>query len=149
MTSIAEQLRRQGWSPEAIATATVDGKPIAEASAKQRRQDGWPGYDSQWEEMYAGVLACQKAAGEIIEWQYHAITLRLTEPTVVEGKKKRGITYTPDFVVWLPDGRVRFVEIKGYRRTKDINRYKLAKDKFRQAEFVMLSRRRGLWEVIL
>lgn len=151
MTSIAEQLRRQGWPPDMIATAVVNGRPIGEAgaAAKKMRRDGWPGYDSAWEADYAAILAQRKLEGDILDWEYHAFTLRLTEPTIVEGKRKRGITYTPDFCIWEPNGRLAFIEIKGFRRTKDINRYKLAKDKYRRLKFTMLSKRKGVWEIIM
>ena len=141
--STAAQLKRMGFSTEQIATATVGGKPLAECEKTTRRSDGWPGFKSKWESMYAMELADQKAAGEILEWFYEPITLKLTEATIVDGKRKRGITYTPDFVVWMPDGRLRMIEIKGYRRTKDINRYKLAKDRFRHIEFRMVKRGSG------
>jgi len=59
----------------------------------------------------------------------------------------RAVKYTPDFVLWLPDGRRRCIEIKGkWRQTKDINRFKIAKDKFRNEEFWMLKFSNGVWE---
>jgi hypothetical protein len=145
MTSIAEQLRRQGWKPDQIATALVDGRPIAEV---ERSANGWPGYRSKWEALYAVELDDQKASGEIAEWSYETMTLQLTEATIVNGKRKRGIYYTADFVVWTLAGRLRLIEVKGYRRNAGINRYKQAKDKFRHIEFLMVTREHGYWETI-
>jgi len=147
---IASQLRRAGFPEHMIAGAIVDGKPLAEAEkAKPVASSLWPGYRSKWEALYAVDLDYQKSAGDIIEWLYEPITFKLTEATIVEGKRHRAITYTPDFVCWLPNGRMRCIEIKGYRNTQAINRYKLAKDKFRRIEFVMIKRAQASWVVIL
>jgi hypothetical protein len=135
-----------GCSNAMIASTTVNGRPLTEAKAK-KASDGWPGYKSKWESLYAVELGYQLAAGEISEWAYEPVTFRLTDGSVVDGRKVRAITYTPDFVVWLPSGQRRNIEIKGkWRQTKDVNRFKLAKDKFRQEEFVMLKYTDGVWE---
>jgi hypothetical protein len=147
---ITDQLRRMGLDDDQIAHTTIDGKPVAEADKPGPvASDGWPGYRSKWEALYAVDLDYQKSAGDIIEWMYESITFKLTEATIVEGKRKRAITYTPDFVCWLPDGRIRCVEVKGFQNTQAINRFKLAKDKFRQFEFLMVSRNKGSWGRIL
>lgn len=148
MVSDAEQLRRMGFGPDQIASATVGGKPLAEVEkTKTKLSDGWPEYKSKWEALYAVELDYQLAAGEIVEWEYEPITFNLSRPCVVEGKKVRSIKYTPDFVCWLPDGRRRCIEIKGkWRQTKDINRFKIAKDKYRREEFIMVKRTDGVWE---
>jgi len=147
--SIEDDLRRMGFDPDQIATATENGKPLAEAVKPKKQSDGWPGFKSKWEARYAAELDAQLRGGEITQWVYEDVGFRLTAPTVVNGKKIRAITYTPDFVCWLPDGRLRAIEIKGYRRTKDINRYKLAKDKFRNVEWIMLSLADGNWVQIM
>ena len=142
----AETLRKMGCNAAMIAGATVNGRPLSESKPK-KASDGWPGYASKWESLYAVELGYQKAAGEIIEWAYEPITFNLTEGSVVDGKAVRAIKYTPDFVVWLPDGKRRCIEIKGkWRQTKDVNRFKLAKDKFRNEEIVMLKYTDGAWE---
>ncbi len=143
----ADQLRRMGFNEDQISSATIHGVPLAIAEkSKPKQSDGWPGYKSKWEAMYSAELDYQKTTGEIVEWMYEPFMMKLTEPTIVGGKKVRPVRYTPDFVCWLPDGRMRCVEIKGYKREKAINMFKMAKDKFRQIEFIMLTRENGAWE---
>jgi hypothetical protein len=88
-------------------------------------------------------------AGDILAWGYESIRLKLTDAVVVDGKRRAATWYKPDFAVWLPDGRLRCVEVKGYRREAALVRFKLARDKYRQIEFIMVRRVRGAWEVIL
>jgi hypothetical protein len=148
MQTIAQQLRNMGWTVEQIGTATIGGKPIADCEPK-KASDGWPGFKSKWEATYSQLLADRVKAGELLGWDYEAITFRLTESTIVNGRRTRATTYTPDFDLWLPDGRLHLVEVKGFRRTKDINRYKAAKDKFRAFTFEMVSRKNGQWIALL
>lgn len=148
--TIADQLRKLGIPESMVSTAMVNGKPLAAVDKPTgKRSDGWPGYRSKWESLYGMILDDQKAAGEIVAWAYEAVTLKLTDPVIVDGKKVRCTKYTADFAVWLPGGRLRLIEVKGYRRTKDINRYKQAKDKYREIEFMMVSRKDGAWSQIM
>lgn len=55
------------------------------------------------EEAYSLVLEARRLAGEVAEWKFEAVKLRLAENT----------TYTPDFLVILADGTVEFHEVKG------------------------------------
>jgi len=144
--NIVAQLRKLGCNDAMIAKATVDGKPLSEVKDAPKRSDGWPGFASKWEAIFAMELEDKKRSGEIIEWHYEPITFRLSDSSVVEGKKVRAITYTPDFVLWLPGMKMQCVEIKGFRNNNAINRFKVAKDKFRKIEFVMLKRTKGEWE---
>lgn len=147
---LAAELRAMGVREDVIATTRIHGKLLSEYERTSKRSDAWGKFKSKWEILYSMELDDQKRARLILDWQYEGIRLRLTEPSVdAEGKKIRPIVYTPDFDVWLPDRRLRFVEVKGYRRTKDMNRYKVAKDVFPHAEFVMVSRKAGGWEVIM
>lgn len=145
--SVEDKLRGMGFDDEQIAGArTADGKLLS----KPKLSDGWPGYKSKWEAMYAMELGDQLLAKQILDWGYERVSLLLTEATIVDGKRKPAVRYRPDFDVWLPDHRLRFVEIKGYRREAGMVRYKMAKDKFRYAEFVMLTRgENGGWKTIL
>ena len=146
--SVTHQLRQMGFDDDAIASATVDGRPISEAEPpKQQRKYGR--YKSKWERLYALELEDAKREEIILAWDYEPIRLRLTEPgRDAEGKAIRPIFYTPDFAVWLP-GKLRFVEVKGHRRTKDVNRYKLARDRFPQFEFQMVAFQKGRFEVVM
>jgi len=140
---MSDQLRRMGVGDDQIATARCGGRLLTEIEDVPKRSDGWAGYRSKWESLYAMLLDDMKASGEILDWRYEAVTLRLTESAIVDGKRVRAVTYTPDFCLWFPDGRRRYIEIKGYRRTKDINRFKQARDQFRHDEFLMLRFEKG------
>ena len=146
--SLEKQLKKMGLDDGQIASATINGKLLSEAKPK-KRSDGWPGFRSKWEALYAMELRDEQAAGEILGWDYEPFSMRLTDKTVVDGKTVRSLRYTPDFAVWLPDGRLRLVEVKGYRRDAGITRYKAAKDKFRHIEFVMVTRKAGSWMTIM
>lgn len=140
----AELLRRAGFKNAVI--LAVNGKPPGEEKPKAKASDSWPGFRSKWESMFAVVLDQKVADGDIVEWKYEPITFRLTEQSVVDGKKVRAVRYTPDFVCWLPSGKLRCVEIKGRRRIEAINRFKVAKDKFRNIEWLMVTREGGTWK---
>lgn len=55
------------------------------------------------EQAYAQILEAQKRNGEIRDWWYEKVTLKLADDT----------RYTPDFTVIENDGEMRFVETKG------------------------------------
>jgi len=65
-------------------------------------------FRSTWEVNYAHYMEWLKGQGEIREWEY--------EPTTFWFEKiKRGVrSYTPDFRITEPDGRVIYHEIKGW-----------------------------------
>jgi len=52
---------------------------------------------------YAAMLQARKTCGEILWWQYEAVTLKLADNT----------RYTPDFLVMLADGTLEIHETKG------------------------------------
>jgi hypothetical protein len=56
------------------------------------------------EHAYSNHLALRKAAGEILEFGYERIKLRLADKTF----------YTPDFDVVLADGTLEMHEVKGF-----------------------------------
>ena len=152
--SLTDQLRAMGCDDDQIARTTMpNGVPLAEyeRTATTKRSDAWGPYKSKWEMLYAMDLEDAQRAGTVTAWLYEPMRLRLTDPSRdVNGKAIRPITYTPDFLVYRPSrSKLRLVEVKGRRRTKDINRYKLARDKFPWFEFVMVSRKASRWEVIM
>jgi hypothetical protein len=75
------------------------------------------------------VLDIRLAAGEITQYWYEAVTLKLTDKTP---GGRRGIRYTADFMVWLDGGGIELFEVKGtgVSTTADLNRVKLAADKY-------------------
>lgn len=71
---------------------------------KGRRARHTPGVPNRTEAEYAAGLTLRRAAGEIVDFWFEAVTLKLADDT----------RYTPDFLVMLPDGTLEFHEIKGH-----------------------------------
>jgi len=88
-------------------------------------------------------LAEQKAAGEISEWWYEPMSLRLA----------KGSTYKPDFMVVTATGFVEFHETKGFMREAANVRLKVAAEKFPQFVFRLIRRIAkkdgGGWNVVV
>ena len=144
----AKQLKQMGFSDDQIAQAKVGGQLLAEATAKPKEHK-YGRYKSKWEALFATELDYLKAAGEILAWEYEPWSMKLTEARVVGSKTRPGVRFTPDFVVVLPDRRLRVVEVKGYQRNSSINRFKMAADRWPWFEWVMVTRKSGRWETIL
>lgn len=85
------------------------------------------------EKAYAAILEEQKAAGEIIDWIFEAVTFRLTDGLC---------TYTPDFQVFYADGVMEFVDAKGGGPIDDksIVKVKCAAEKFWMYRFVVMQK---------
>ncbi len=62
-----------------------------------------PGQMNGLEREYAAMLEARRIAGEIAEWHFDAVKLRLAEKTF----------YSPDFMVMMPDGMIEYHEVKG------------------------------------
>ena len=88
-----------------------------------------PGVMNKTEEAYAELLQARKLAGEIIEWQFEAVTFKLAEDT----------RYTPDFAVLLATGEQEFIDAKGGGPIdpKSLVKIKCAAEKFPQFRFVI------------
>lgn len=83
------------------------------------------------------VLATLKVAGEIGEYRFEAVKLRLAE----------GAWYTPDFVVKHHDGHLEFVEVKGFWREAARVRIKVAAEQYAWlGRFVVAQRKDGRWQ---
>jgi len=61
------------------------------------------------EERYAWHLEVRKREGRILAWHFEQLKLKLT--STIPGR--RGIHYTPDFFIVLPDGTFMIDEVKG------------------------------------
>jgi hypothetical protein len=75
------------------------------------------------------VLEPRKLAGEIVDYQFESVTLKL-------GKDTR---WTADFFVMYPDGLLEFVDVKGGQRDEQAERVKirLASEKFYMFRFIV------------
>lgn len=75
-------------------------------------------YRSDTERRYALLLQWRKAAGELVAWFYEPCKGLFLAP---------GTSYTPDFLLWFPDGHIEFHEVKGgFIREKDWIKVKVA-----------------------
>jgi hypothetical protein len=67
-------------------------------------------YDSRGEAEHARRLDLLKAAGAITDWRRGEPWTLLESPT---GRKRDGISYTPDYHVWTPAGGFYVLDFKG------------------------------------
>lgn len=100
------------------------------------------GVMNRTERQFSELLEMQKAAGEVVEWWYEAMTFKLTDAPgeksddllagELSDKKRTGTRYTPDFSVMLADERMIHYEVKGtgIATTADLNRVKAAAEKY-------------------
>lgn len=91
-----------------------------------------PGVMNQTEQLYADGLYGRKLAGEIIEFQFESVTLKLAP----------NCTFTPDFFVHLSSGEIEFVDVKGSGPIDDksIVKIKCAAEKFWMFRFAIEKR---------
>jgi len=75
---------------------------VAKAGALQRVA----GRMNKTEAAYAALLEARRVRGDVAEWHYEALTLKLADDT----------RYTPDFLIVLADGTVELHEVKGFYR---------------------------------
>jgi hypothetical protein len=88
-----------------------------------------PGVMNGTESAYAEILQSRKLAGEIIDWQFEAMTFKLADDT----------RYTPDFLVLWEGGMMDFVDAKGGGPIdpKSLVKIKCAAEKFWMFRFVI------------
>lgn len=91
-----------------------------------------PGVMNDTETAYADELQLRKLAGEVIEWQFESMTLKLA----------KDCRYTPDFLVVLADGIIEMVDAKGGGPMDEKSRVKCkcAAEKFPWFRFVICQR---------
>jgi len=91
-----------------------------------------PGVMNQTETAFASILEQRKALGEVINWEFEAMTFKLAAQC----------SFTPDFMIWLKDGTMEFVDVKGSGPIDDksIVKIKAAADKFPMFVFVQEKR---------
>lgn len=91
-----------------------------------------PGEMNQTEKAYSDLLEARKVAGEVEQWYFEAVTFKLAKDCRI----------TPDFVVYLADGTMEFVDTKGGGPVNETSKVKMrcAAEKFPQFAFVMEQR---------
>ena len=129
----AEELRRMGIPADLIATATVDGKPIGEVEPKRVDKDRM----NKTEARFSWELEALKRAGEITRWDFQPLKFRLAKKT----------WFTPDFVAWLPDGKVWIIEIKGgHVRDDAAVKFKMAREIYPEFKWTCLQKTKHDWK---
>lgn len=110
-------------------TGTVKAK--AQDRVKYGRRHT-PGVMNQTESLYAEWLQALKTSGQIVDWQFEAVTFKLAKLC----------TYTPDFMVTHLDGILEFIDTKGGGPMDNKSRVKIkcAAEKFWQFKFAIEKR---------
>lgn len=120
-------------SPERFAELQARSKvggaspaPIAKAHGRrQQSQDGM----NKTEEAYSRHLELRRMAGEISDWKFHALKLRLAKATF----------FDTDFLVTLPTGELEIHEVKGHMEDDAAVKLKVAAEMF-PFRFVLVRR---------
>ncbi|MBP7564312.1 MAG: DUF1064 domain-containing protein [Candidatus Cloacimonetes bacterium] len=85
------------------------------------------------------MLDSLKITGSIKEFSYEDITFKLAEK----------MRYTPDFRVIYPDGKIKFIEVKGgYITERGDLKFKFAMDKYPEYIWEMWQWKDNRWKVI-
>lgn len=111
------------------------GKPKIAGKSKIRGAKSQ--FKNNWERMYAERLEVRRFTRDIVSWKYECIRLKLAD----------GAWYTPDFQVVNNDGSTDFHEVKGFRRTAGILRFKVAAKMYPEYTFFLAERPAGEWEL--
>lgn len=77
---------------------------------------------------YAQLLDYRKFAGEILQWEFEGIKLRLAPRTYL----------TIDFPIVMPDGRLEMHDTKGFMREDAAVKIKCAQEKYPFFKFVVV-----------
>lgn len=105
----------------------VGPRPAKQPGSKPR------GEMNKTESRYAQELELRKRDGEILWWAFEPVTLRLASRTA----------YTPDFLVMHKDGKLEFVETKGFWRDDARVKIKVAARMFPMFRFSALKVSKG------
>ncbi len=129
--NLASELRARGIDP---ARCTVNGKPVADEPPAKRGRGM-----NKWETLYSLELEQSRREGMILAWWYDSINLRLADRT----------WYRPDFCIVVCDGRLTFVEIKGFLRDDAAVKFKVAREMYPHFGWRMLRKTKHGWERVL
>lgn len=107
--------------------------------SQQGRDASRPVFDSKLEAAYDQYLAVLKHEGEILEYWYHPLTLKLPG----------GVRYAPDFMVWHAGGTVQIHECKGWSKNlrDGMTRLTIASGLFSCWAWRLVRRTKGQWDI--
>jgi hypothetical protein len=114
-----------------------DWKKVADEPKRGRTRHA-PGKMNKREAAYSLELEARKRAGEILDWQYEAVTLKIAEKP--EGCKMKAVRYTPDFFVVADDGVIEFHEVKGHAEGDWIVKWKVCIERYPWFRFVLVEK---------
>lgn len=128
-----------GWTAESIAKIGISRAKAAEAvnlKAKAARGSFHKsGQMNKLEAAYAARLESLKLAGEIADYRFECIKLRLADRTF----------YTPDFMVLRADGEFEMHEVKGFWEDDARVKIKVAASIY-PFKFIAVRKQKGAWE---
>lgn len=127
-----------GWTAESLAKIGISRTKAAEAvnlKAKAARGSFHKsGQMNKLEAAYAARLESLKLAGEIADYRFECIKLRLADNTF----------YAPDFMVLRPDGAFEVHEVKGHWEDDARVKIKVAAAQF-PFKFVAVKKTKNGW----
>ena len=127
----ADSIRKAGFIP------AFDPNPLKFKTEGPKRK---PKGMNKTEARYAAILDIYKRKGEILDWEFEGVTLKLADDS----------RYTPDFAITLYGGHIRFVETKGgFIREAALVRFKVAKSKWKAFDFQLWQWKSGDWTHLL
>jgi hypothetical protein len=87
------------------------------------------------EAAYAAELSIRKAAGEVIDFGFERMKLRLAD----------GAWYCPDFLLVMADRSIELHEVKGFEREAAIVRLKVAAELYPHFRFYLVKKVDAGW----
>ena len=127
-----------GWTAESVAKIGISRAKAAEAvnlKAKAARGSFYKrGEMNKLEAAYAARLEGLKLAGEIADYRFECLKLRLADNTF----------YTPDFMVLRADGTFEMHEVKGFWEDDARVKIKVAAELY-PFKFIAARKQKGAW----
>lgn len=127
-----------GWTAESVAKIGISRAKAAEAvNLKAKAARGAfhkAGQMNKLEAAYAARLESLKLAGEIADYRFECVKLRLADRTF----------YTPDFMVLRADGTFEMHEVKGFWEDDARVKIKVAAELY-PFKFIAARKQKGAW----
>jgi hypothetical protein len=147
-----KKLQQLGFTEAQIKQAKfANGRSVLEFDAEMQAKTNVCGFKNKTETLYALALDDAKRENKIKEWWYESMTFVLADTAEpgANGRKQRGVRYTPDFIIQRNDDHLEAHEIKGFLRDDARVKYLCAKKEFPFIVWKMIQFKHGTWEVIL
>lgn len=106
----------QGRTASPAKPASQAMPPAKVHGRRQQSQDAM----NKTEEAYSRHLELRRMAGEVADWKFHALKLRLAKATF----------FDTDFFVTLPTGEIEIHEVKGHMEDDAAVKFKVAAEMF-------------------